>query len=354
MANAEIEQQQFLDTCFSAASFGLLYYDYFLTLHLEHARFWSNKRRLTWVSLFFYLNRYIALLGHIPIIFRDFSTSTNPHRLKTCIHLLTYHSFLILVVQIVVGVLLVTRTYALYDQQRWVLAVLLSCGFAAIAWALCSILKGHDTPYTTDQLPVRGCSLPLSETIASRSASAWIAMLCFDLLIFLMTLYKSVSNILKGSRFSSFFLVLLRDGTIYFGIMVVTCSITIYNLQHGHDYEKKGILVTFTNVASSTMCSRLMLNMRDPSISGRLPIRLRNKLTGGTVGGHHATLTSIIDGSVFTERSKVGDCSIPRDSSLELKGHEMELSNEKVIMLDEDDIQTVHRCQTETTLDYCV
>jgi hypothetical protein len=45
----------------------ILYYDYALTLPDEAERFWAT-RSITWASFFFYVNRYLCLLGHIPVM----------------------------------------------------------------------------------------------------------------------------------------------------------------------------------------------------------------------------------------------------------------------------------------------
>ncbi|KAF8055681.1 hypothetical protein FPV67DRAFT_804090 [Lyophyllum atratum] len=44
----------------------ILYYDYTLTLPAEVQRFWSSP--LSWAPSFFYVNRYLALFGHIPVM----------------------------------------------------------------------------------------------------------------------------------------------------------------------------------------------------------------------------------------------------------------------------------------------
>lgn len=46
----------------------VLYFDYLLTLGDEVRFVWPTKR-LTLVAIVFYLNRYISLLGYIPILF---------------------------------------------------------------------------------------------------------------------------------------------------------------------------------------------------------------------------------------------------------------------------------------------
>src|ERR1700761_6381707 len=50
----------------------ILYYDYALTFSREVEHFWPNPYyrtvRTGWVSFVFLLNRYFAILGHIPIV----------------------------------------------------------------------------------------------------------------------------------------------------------------------------------------------------------------------------------------------------------------------------------------------
>ncbi|KAJ7270447.1 hypothetical protein C8J57DRAFT_976682, partial [Mycena rebaudengoi] len=57
----------------------ILLYDYALTLGREVARYWGT--RLTWGSFCFYLNRYIAIFGTIPIVVQYFSTTSDPQKL---------------------------------------------------------------------------------------------------------------------------------------------------------------------------------------------------------------------------------------------------------------------------------
>jgi Family of unknown function (DUF6533) len=49
----------------------ILFYDYLLTLPAEVDRFW-HPRSHTWASTVFLANRYLALLGHIPLFIRVF------------------------------------------------------------------------------------------------------------------------------------------------------------------------------------------------------------------------------------------------------------------------------------------
>lgn len=58
----------------------ILYYDYLLTVPAEVERFWSSKS-FTWTCFFFYLNRYLSVLGHVPVAFDDFWITNSPRRL---------------------------------------------------------------------------------------------------------------------------------------------------------------------------------------------------------------------------------------------------------------------------------
>ncbi|KAG6871731.1 hypothetical protein C0993_002817, partial [Termitomyces sp. T159_Od127] len=59
----------------------ILYYDYALTLSTEVERFWSSES-FSWGSAFFYLNRYLALFGYIPILAQNFLNSDIPDNKK--------------------------------------------------------------------------------------------------------------------------------------------------------------------------------------------------------------------------------------------------------------------------------
>src|SRR6266404_5478142 len=45
----------------------ILYYDYVLTFSREVEYFWPKSYRTSWISLLFFLNRYLAIFGNIPI-----------------------------------------------------------------------------------------------------------------------------------------------------------------------------------------------------------------------------------------------------------------------------------------------
>ncbi|EPQ50716.1 hypothetical protein GLOTRDRAFT_133818 [Gloeophyllum trabeum ATCC 11539] len=224
----------------SSIAFALLYYDYTLTFEIEVDRFWTPK--FTSASYLFYLNRYLGIFGHIPVIlqlFRAFSNKTlvissclaaGPERFPRCIQLQSYHQILSVVVQVVVGTCLIVRTYALYERARWVLWFLCSLALGVIAVGCWAITGKHTNPVPIQDI---GCNTTLSSEQVIRKSSdipqlpetrcrspipdlaiAWGGMTTFDLVIFFLTILKSLRMARIGRR--TLVDVILQDGAMYF------------------------------------------------------------------------------------------------------------------------------------------
>lgn len=68
----------------------VLYYDYLLTFSCEVEFFWPHENRVGWVSFFYFLNRYVAIFGHIPIVLRLVLGSDCLFRVRVSLTLLTF------------------------------------------------------------------------------------------------------------------------------------------------------------------------------------------------------------------------------------------------------------------------
>ncbi|TBU51489.1 hypothetical protein BD310DRAFT_834222, partial [Dichomitus squalens] len=115
----------------------ILYYDYALTIGAEVERFWMRRQSL--VSLIFFLNRYLALIGHVPMIYELFWVNDTSN--TSCGTLHVYQEPLIVAIQTVIGVLQLFRTYALYNQSRRVLSFLCAYGLIAVSVAIVRDLR---------------------------------------------------------------------------------------------------------------------------------------------------------------------------------------------------------------------
>ncbi|KAJ7728700.1 hypothetical protein DFH07DRAFT_850965 [Mycena maculata] len=280
MNAAEIQSQLNSNYYFNIISFTLLFYDYFLTLDWEISRYWGTP--FSWPSTLFFLNRYGTLLGNIPVVIQYFwSLESTPQKIMVCLHLESYHQYFIIATQLMVGVMLILRTHALYERNRRVLILMLAVAASGVVVGLWSVITGK-TGNTVENLPLYfGCNYAISQSQGVSLASAWAGVAVFDCMIFLLTLYKVFSR--RRTRGTDLFTVLLRDGSVYFGVMVMSNLSNILSFVLGSPYTR-GIATTWTNIISSIMISRLMLNLRDPALAhmtGRLSTS--GTITGGSV-----------------------------------------------------------------------
>ncbi|KAK7678692.1 hypothetical protein QCA50_018274 [Cerrena zonata] len=261
-----------LDAQANLFGLAILYYDYLLTFQMEVERYW-HFRPFKWhggVALFFFV-RYIGVWGHIPVLISIFLTEhdTSVYIMFTICQELTttlrcdafifYHQMYAVVIQISVGVLLIIRTYALYDRNKRILWVTSAAALLGTAVGCWSVLTKHDSP--PSEPSIVGCNSSLSVLQGQRLAIAWGGLLIFDTLIFSLTLWKAFTVQKVGRR--TLFDILIRDGAMYFGCMGVANLSNIVTFLIGAPLVK-GISTVFTNVLAITLMSRLMLNIRDP------------------------------------------------------------------------------------------
>ncbi|KAI0742657.1 hypothetical protein C8Q80DRAFT_1122863 [Daedaleopsis nitida] len=286
----------------SAIAFAILYYDYTLTFGHEFERFW--KRPFSLAAFGYYLNRYLSLLGHVPVIFEIYGHHSRP---------------------ISVGTLQIYRVYGLYERSRKVLYLLVVTAVTSCivcGWATSHTWTASRPDNTESSRIIDECDLRMSKLQKRYLAIAWGMVLICDVMIFTLTSFR-VLQVGKKWR-GSLFTLMLRDGidvtgkragTLYFGyvstsagyavtqpvalnveltverrtIGLFSCVISpIFSLAWldrsvvWHEISMsvailkppqpafRGISVTTTNVIATTMIARLMLNVRDPDlIEGR-------------------------------------------------------------------------------------
>ncbi|KAI0668894.1 hypothetical protein C8Q78DRAFT_215423 [Trametes maxima] len=210
-AIAAVEFNKFVDRIFGSVAFALLYYDFFLTLSREIELYWKNT--ISWPYFLFFLNRYMSVITHIPVIIEFFGDLPAP----VCRQIQQYHRVATVVIQAVVVALLTLRTYALYGCNHRILALLLAIIGAAGAVCIWAITVGRGpsatapTPYTGVQVASRpGCDLTLSQQQGYDTALAWGSVLVFEATVFILTLLQAlkVGRAWRGG----YIRVMLRDG----------------------------------------------------------------------------------------------------------------------------------------------
>ncbi|KAM5538840.1 hypothetical protein V8D89_007562 [Ganoderma adspersum] len=240
-------------------SFTILYFDFFLTLPAEVDRYWTGNG-YSWASLLFFMNRYMSVFCHIPIIYEFFWSMPE----SRCRKLQLYHQLLVGVTQCVVGVLLTLRTYALYNRSRQVVGLLAAISAVGTGITVWAVLGAKGTyPNSHDVSRWVGCDLRVTQKQGYYVAAAWSSILIFDATVFGLTLWQALN---VGRMWShSLFHIILRDGTIYFWILAVCYTANIMTNIFAQP-ELKGILTTMTNVISTSLVSRMMLNIRNPDL----------------------------------------------------------------------------------------
>jgi len=225
-------QELWIDHYIKLSSFTILIYEFCLTFTHEVELFWWTNKA-TWATFFFFLNRYFVLLSYVPIMVMEFWYSRADSKQSICRGLRSYYQYNSVAVQVVISAILIMRTYALYNRSRRVLVlmILIVLAVAIVAcWSIVSELTlGRNGFKYSD---VMGCQSPISRARALGLVKAWAGLLVFDTLIFILTVHKSLSLDICGPR-PSLLTLMLRDGSIYFGVMVASNLANILTYVYG-------------------------------------------------------------------------------------------------------------------------
>lgn len=275
MDSVQLDAESFIyavrfDHSITLGALALLYYDYALTINDELEYYWSPPS-LSLSFALFVLNRYVGLLGSIPVFF-EYTMAFAEQR---CDHIQFYHQIYSIVSQSIVAVLLILRTYALYNCSKRVLATLIVLETAGIIQGLVAILtsSSSSTSEMHIRLMVQGCDLSLSFDEGLHQGLAWSALLWFDTVIFILTFHKALK--VRHEMSGGLLAVMLRDGAIYYAVLIVVNALNVVSfITPRSTTALRGSASTLTNVLSVTLASRLMLNLRDPSV------RIRSRVDG--------------------------------------------------------------------------
>ncbi|KAF8193275.1 hypothetical protein K438DRAFT_1969759 [Mycena galopus ATCC 62051] len=295
----EFQSERNLNTYAALISLTILYYDYGLTLNEEIAVYWGTPLP-TWGSALFYLNRYVSMVGNtVPIVMGNFwSPRMDPQRkVQACTAMQTYHQYFSIVAQIFVAALLIMRTYALYQRSRRILILTTGIALAAVVFGAYIIFSGKGSSDTLDDVFLNvGCASGLDSSQSRRFGFGWMGMLLFDITVFGLTAWKALAHSReqsgqRGGR--SLFTILMRDGAIFFFVMMASNGGNILTFFYAGPYTR-GVATTFTNVISSVMISRLMLNLRTHAIDGSRG-RMSRTAESTTLFGNPPVISTVVD-----------------------------------------------------------
>ncbi|KAF8466479.1 hypothetical protein DFH94DRAFT_780937 [Russula ochroleuca] len=246
----------------------ILYYDYNLTFSSEVESFWPHRNRLGFVSSVYFLNRYVAVFGHIPIVLKLLVLESFFIN-ERCRRMHQYIGYLGMVLQFLVAKL-VAQVYALYNKNRCIFTGLIALMIASIAVGIVAIsTELEDAP-----APAPGCNfdLGLSNEGGRLLSFAWSGIMTFDIIVFALTVYKGIRFGYKVPLIQ----VLIRD-------VCPSASFT-WSIGTSHTPEfpqtlLKNFCTPFTNVLSTTLVSRTMLRLRSDDNQRHRDLRVTEQTT---------------------------------------------------------------------------
>ncbi|KAH8836158.1 hypothetical protein DL96DRAFT_1703090 [Flagelloscypha sp. PMI_526] len=259
--------------CLTLTGLTLLYWDHIVTLGDEIQCFWRRANRAgIWC---FFINRYLSFFANIPLW------------IVTFFHM--NQEILLVVTQIIVGILLGIRVWALYACSPKIKYYMISVSVILIGIAVWGVATSHATYDNLD------CSQSLSHDAAVHVATAWECLFIYDLNIIVLTLYRSRQATFQyGVRHKvPLVQLIVRDGSVYFCVMLFAnlANILTFYLASA---RIRGGLSTFASAVSVSMMSRLMINLhknashildptsqQPPNVTHTLNFHLKTQVSDG-------------------------------------------------------------------------
>ncbi|KAJ7051299.1 hypothetical protein C8F01DRAFT_1174937 [Mycena amicta] len=234
----------------------LLYWDHIITLDVEVQYIW--KRRKSMSAYWFFINRYVAFAGNIPVTILPYWVVSR----KACMDAATLRQVLLIFTEVVVSVIMILRVYALYYRDIRVVLGLSLLGAGVMTVCVWAMLGQNTAPALYG-----GCHIAISTAtyhtnVPTDLAGAWEALFAFDSSVFALTVFSaywtrrgmSEGTGRPASMHMPIHRLLIRDGALYFGAMALA------NLSNiGTFYPLfRGALSTF---ASCGIFSEIGLNL---------------------------------------------------------------------------------------------
>jgi len=244
----------------------LLAYDFFLILPSEIEYIW--KQRFSVVSVLFILARYTPILDTTLFLIRQYSPypSTQICKLSWNVVVWCYLCSLSLV-----EIILIIRTYAIWEHKRIIAFLLLFMAivsFGAAVFFSQEYLKSlifEPNPFEPNVLP--GCYIRQVNNIAY---ACYAILLGHETVIFVLTAARACYQ--RGFGKSFIATVVYRDGLLYYAFILISTIATIALMIHA-----PGTLATSITPLHRTLhtilAQRLVLNIRKAAVSSSSQVR---------------------------------------------------------------------------------
>ncbi|THU83153.1 hypothetical protein K435DRAFT_766027 [Dendrothele bispora CBS 962.96] len=234
---------------FQLGAFVMVLYDHILTFAEEVSCIWGQK--LNGATLLFFINRYITPIEFI-IVLVAFHQANWPA--EVCDRFVAFEGGATIALVTIAELVMILRVYALYGRPKFLLFVLLSLLVGQVVISSIGIVAGFAAPFPP---PLHGCVLTGTRALFP---ALWVAPLVLDSIIFTLTVWRTRRYL---SQHVSTAYVLMRDGTIYFFLIFMANASNVIIYYSAAD-DLKAFGASFSQLITSVMISRLILNLRRP------------------------------------------------------------------------------------------
>ncbi|KAI0323966.1 hypothetical protein GY45DRAFT_1263739, partial [Cubamyces sp. BRFM 1775] len=229
----------------------LIFYEYAITFSKEVRLIW--RRRITAASVLFFLNRYVMIADNIVTLI---SYPAMSDRVSTeCSALAWIDVVLNLLPYFIWNVFSTMRVYAISGRD-WRIAVLVCI---LMLGPIVSNIYNIPFEFPINMPPPYNCSFDNSVSLATHNI---VPLMTADAIIIIVTWWKTYGfkKSADDARVATSLVdLLLRDGTIYFGTMIILNSLHIMM----NYVAKVSFLGDVADVLTSILISRFIMNLRD-------------------------------------------------------------------------------------------
>ncbi|KZV97865.1 hypothetical protein EXIGLDRAFT_832610 [Exidia glandulosa HHB12029] len=234
----------------------ILLWDMVITMGDEIEYIWMQKGQSLGKWLFF-LNRYIPPLDLIILI----NTYTNPSLdQRVCIPWFKIDNWMSVFSLAVVDLILLLRTYALWNRSRRVLYFLIG------VFVFCTLAtSGAITYFTLGVFAVPGTPTEIRPCVNAFKQvnvveAVWGSTILFDSTVVILTIAKLIPYFQENVT-TDLFRIMYQDGFMYFGVLfcISVSNLFVFALAPP---DLKLTLVTLQRSMFSLLASRLALNLR--------------------------------------------------------------------------------------------
>ncbi|KZT70574.1 hypothetical protein DAEQUDRAFT_764460 [Daedalea quercina L-15889] len=312
---AQLAKESFTENCCGAAAATLLLYDWVITLGQEYRYVWRNNFR--GYTALFLLNR-INMLGLIIGLFMGFTpwyTAEAPMSFtEAAVLVLASFQIMCFFLWAIISAL---RVYAISNRDIGFTVLTFVLALAPVVANLYNYVESTYFVSTYSILVECEYEQTFSASVLFKGFSSVlivtrVSVIAADAMVLLVT-WRHLRGTLKSQRIGtnriSLGLLLLRDGTLYFVLLLLlNIAQIIAVLDFGQNFDP---IPDFILPLTSVIIARFILNLRRFSQSTGDPLESHSWTTGPEEGrGHHRSLPrSYLSSIMFRSGEGRGDAS---------------------------------------------